>query len=460
MSLLSLNHDVLYLIVDLLPRQACLALSSVSRGCHRIARRKAFTYIQLSTSAQLVKMHDTLIHNIDNRLIWPRKLNIDTHKIMSREAGIVALAGILEHAWDLEVLRLPYISWIASDERFRKSFIALPKLSELHLELGQEDTIADLCRMVSRPKTLHLGFAPYTTSEHAVLVTQAAALDDVKDLFLTGFRLRPVFNLHSTPMKAYPQLESLTLHNSDLYASLTLFPGIRRLFVPRVFFLTHPGPPVPRRPWRHLDHLRVRVLDLHHFSTFRCHALTLDLTPCSNIPAESDTGVVSTAAVVTCDWDHQDLDAECFMALAQMISTKSSRVRYLVLKFWSLTLAVQCMEIMPAVLASSQVIAIHCSVRKALKGGWRVTQQHEKALVSAIPGLRFYCKHYDDRAQEYDEVLSSHTDWGRVESDGDTRVVRPIAGWMGERIHRYLQSPGFCETLRFDEDEALRYTGR
>ncbi|KAH9924039.1 uncharacterized protein B0H18DRAFT_444518 [Fomitopsis serialis] len=82
MSLLALNDDILRTIAEMLSATQCIPLSSVSRDLHAIARQYVFASITVQRMEHIIPMHDHLIHNIDNRRIWPRELIIHDLRVM------------------------------------------------------------------------------------------------------------------------------------------------------------------------------------------------------------------------------------------------------------------------------------------------------------------------------------------------------------------------------------------
>jgi len=102
MGLLILTDDILRIIAEMLSAAECLPLSSASRRLHVTARKRVFASIPVGNVEQLVKSHDHLIHNIDNRLIWPRGVTI----YVPPGKAVDALVGIFEHARESKALAL------------------------------------------------------------------------------------------------------------------------------------------------------------------------------------------------------------------------------------------------------------------------------------------------------------------------------------------------------------------
>jgi len=461
MSLLTLNDDILRIIADMLSAAECIPLSSVSRDLHAIVRQYVVASITVRTMEKLVKMHDDLIRNVDNRLIWLRGLTIYGPTGMGaawQPSAINALVGIFKHVRELKVLELYGCEEaICCNKLVGEHLAALPNLSDISLLSVGTKTLDVLHRMVSRPEKAALS-ATLKRNRFATHIARAPVLDNVKELKLYQFDEVPPLQLLSSFAGAHPQVETLHLGVCAVYPCLVLFPNIRKLTTNICQFdLPVPGHDIKQH---RLGHLSVEPTNLHLISTLgirsdylRLYAEWRDFYPSKEL--------VSAAAALELDLYSY---TQSFMALVQIISAELSRIRYLVLtiedSYTAYSAAARWMEDIPSSLSSSQLCCIrvhmtHAKDRRPSRGT-RLHQQLQDAHVSAIPSLRFYCQVLGERHADN----SSKVTWGRVEGDDSRRTVRSIPSWQGERIHRYLQSPEFCRTLQFDEEAALQYTGR
>jgi len=472
MSLLILNDDILHVIADMLSAAECTPLSSVSRHLHAVARKYVFASIIVYTMEQLVKMHDHLIRNIDNRLIWPRGLTIYAPTGMGaawQPSAINALVGIFEHARELKVLELYGCEdAIWCNTLVGEHLAALPNLLDIRLYDVGTKTLDVLHKMVSRPERAELS-AMIKHDRFATDIARAPVLDNAKELRLYEFDDVPPLRLLSSLAGSHPQVEILHLGSCVVYPCLILFPNIRELTTDICQF----DPPVPglRVEQRHLDYLSVEVGGLRRRRRMSAPGIQSDYlrlyTKWQGFdPSEVDHELVSAAVVLELSWYGIERPTEC-ISLAQVISAKLSRIRYLVLTIEDSYAAVtQWMADISSSLSSSQLLCIRVHVTHANEGGplrerWLdVLQRLERAHISSVPSLRFYFQHIEGIDDQRKPSGPSKTTWGRVEGEGGDRAVQPIPSWQGERIHRYLQSPEFCRTLRFDEGAALQYTGR
>ncbi|KAH9924043.1 uncharacterized protein B0H18DRAFT_955630 [Fomitopsis serialis] len=458
MSLLALNDDILRTIAEMLSAAECISLSSY-----------VFASITVSRMEQLVPMHDHLIRNIDNRLIWPRELSIHYSMTMRRpaDAAIDALVGILEHARELKVLAVRNCEeLIHRDARVGEHLAALPNLSDIRLISIGTKTLDVLRKMVSRPERAMLSAALH--HQAPTDIARLPALDNVKELTLDFFLAASQPQHLSSFAGAYPQIEILCIHASAVYPSLILFPNVRKLTLcgSTSALWEHNLPVAGHRMKRHLDYLDVATKDLPIISTLGIRSDSLHINIRFDSPEVDNTELVSAAAVLRLHLQQSGCDERC-VALARMVSTNSSRVRYLVLTINSpcqdLPLVVtQWIDNITPLLSSSQLICIRVHLVHRDQVTWergdahRFLQLLEGAHISAIPSLRFYFQGRGEGGIDDPSVIT----WGRVEGDEGRRTVQPIPNWQGERIHRYLQSSEFCRTLRFDEVAALNYTGR
>ncbi|KAH9924037.1 uncharacterized protein B0H18DRAFT_1120117 [Fomitopsis serialis] len=441
----------------------CIPLSSVSRDLHAIARQYVFASITVRTMKKLVKMHDHLIRNVDNRLIWPRGLTIYGPTGMGaawQPSAINALVGIFKHARELKVLELYGCEEaICCNKLVGEYLAALPNLTDISLLGVGTKTLDVLHKMVSRPEKAALS-ATLKRDRFATHIVRAPVLDNVKELKLYQFDGVPPVQLLSSPAGAHPQVESLHLGVCAVHPCLILFPNIRKLTTNICQFdLPVPGHQIKQR---RLGHLAVEPTKLHLISALgirsdylRLYAEWQDFYPSKDL--------VSAAAVL-------ELSLYCytetFMALAQIISAELSRIRYLVLRievlYSAYSVVAQWMKDIPSLLSPSQLFCIRVHATRVIdtepsrETRLDLLQRLQDAHVSAIPSLRFYFQVLGERHADN----SSNFTWGRVEGDGGHRTVRPIPSWQGERIHSYLQSPEFCRTLRFNEEAALQYTGQ
>ncbi|KAH9924072.1 uncharacterized protein B0H18DRAFT_445771 [Fomitopsis serialis] len=421
-------------------------------------------------------MHDHLIRNIDNRLIWPRGLTIygPTRGAAWEPPDLNALVGIFEHARELKVLEVHRCEEaICCNTLVGEYLAALPDLSHIRLFDIEAKTSDVLHKMISyRPETACLSLSISILDRHLLRIAEAAVLGSVKRLRLSNFQFGSTVSerqLISKLAGAYPQLEVLDLDLSAVYPCLILFPNIRRLTIlsPQV------GPQDPGRhvEQRHLDYVSVqpKYLRLIPALGIRSDYLRLTNERQNFCPAEVDPEHVSAAAVLELSLYQVERCTEFCMALAQTISAKSSRIRYLI---WTITTEdahaamTQWMENVSPSLSSSQLCCIrvhvvHQNNRGPSRETWLgLLQRLERVHISSIPSLRFYFQHVEGIDDQSKPSGPSKTTWGRVEGDGSDRAVQPIPSWQGERIHRYLQSPEFCRTLQFDEEAALRRSGR
>ncbi|KAH9924045.1 uncharacterized protein B0H18DRAFT_1212000 [Fomitopsis serialis] len=468
MSLSTLNEDVLRIIAEMLSATQCIPLSSVSRDLHAIARQYVFASITVRSEEQLVKIHDHLIRNIDNRLLWPRELTIYGPTEMPPAAPVIdALVGIFEHAQELRFLEVHDCeSLIDCNARLGEHLAALPHLSAIHLFNIGAQTLDALHKMVSRPEKACLSFTTPPIRRSLLRIAEGPVLGNVKRLTLRHFEFNAIseWQLLSKLTGAHPQLEVLDLdHRCVVYPCLILFPNIRRLTIADgIYGIQDPGNDVePRR----LDYLSFQPSDLHLISTLgiRSDYLRLYTEWLDFDPSGVDHELVSAAAVLELSLYQVERHTEFCLALAQAISAKWSRMRYLI---WTIKTddphTVRWMEDIVFSLSSSQLLSIRLHVAHPRHTGpsherWLgLLQRLEHVHISSVPSLRFYCQ----VLSEWNTDNTSKITWGRVEGDGGRRTLQPIPSWQGERIHRYLQSPQFCRTLRFDEEAALQYTGR
>ncbi|KAH9924059.1 uncharacterized protein B0H18DRAFT_1120134 [Fomitopsis serialis] len=211
MSLLTLNDDILHIIADMLSAAECLPLSSVSRDLHAISRQYVFASITVRTAEQLVKMHDHLIHNIDNRLIWPRGLTIygPAEMAPAGEASAVnALVGILEHARELKALVLFNCEEaICCNTLVGEHLAALPNLSDVGLWDVGTKTLDVLHKMASRPERLRVCLSPARLEQDRFLthIARTPVLNNVKELMLYGVDGVPPLQLVLSLAGAHPQ---------------------------------------------------------------------------------------------------------------------------------------------------------------------------------------------------------------------------------------------------------------
>ncbi|KAH9917535.1 uncharacterized protein B0H18DRAFT_1107214 [Fomitopsis serialis] len=468
MDMLTLNDDILHNIAEMLSAAECIPLSSVSRDLHSIARPYVFASITVRTVEQLFNMHDHLIRNIDNRLIWPRGLTVLVYGAAGMAGAawerpvVDVLAGILEHARELKVLEIYNCEEaICCNALVGEYLTALPNLSDISLFCVGTKTLDVLHRMVSRPKRAVLS-GSLKHNRFSTHIARAPVLDNVKELRLYQFDGVPSPQLLSSLSGAHPQVETLHLGVCAVYPCLILFPNIRRLTIHICQFdLPAPGHHIEQR---HLGYLAVEPTNLHLISALGIRSDYLRLyTEWQDFDPSEDHELVSAAAVLELGLSLSASYTESSMALAQMISRKLSRVRYLVLTIEeSYSAMASWMKDIPSSLSPSQLICItvhvtHPNDRGPSRETWlELLQRLEDAHISAIPSLRFYSQVLGWRHTDN----PSETTWRRIEGDGGRRAVRPILSWQGERIHRYLQSPEFCRTLRFDEEAALQYTGR
>ncbi|KAH9924038.1 uncharacterized protein B0H18DRAFT_444482 [Fomitopsis serialis] len=474
MSLSTLNEDVLRIIAEMLSSTECIPLSSVSRHLHAIARQYVFASITVGTMKQLVKMHDHLMRNIDNRRIWPRELTIYglPGKVPYKAPAIDALVGIFEHAQELKALELHWCeAMIDCDARIGEHLAALSNLSDIRLLAVGPKTLDVLCKMVSRPDKAYLSSTMLFSNRALLRIAEAAVLGNVKRLRLHNcqFDARSELQLLSKLAGVYPRLEVLDLEGSAVYPCLILFPNIRRLtIVGGLYNLPPPGYPVEQR---HLDYLSIEPTYLHLISAgpaIRSDYLRLYTERQRFDPSEVGPDLVSAAAVLELNLFSVECPTEFGMALAQMISAMVSRIRYLVLttQWYSYSAVTRWMENITPSLSPSQLFCIRVHATHAVDRGpsretWlELLQRLQSVHVSSVPSLRFYFQHVECLDDQRKPSGPSKTTSWRVEGNGDHRTVQPIPNWQGERIHRYMQSPEFCRTLQFDEGAALQYTGR
>ncbi|KAH9836064.1 uncharacterized protein C8Q71DRAFT_907712 [Rhodofomes roseus] len=508
------NHDVLDMITRMLSPQQAIPFSSSSRDFHAAARKHAFSSINLENgitgASRLIKMYQSLLKSMDNRTIWPRKLEVDASilrpdlygplRIRRRfeQLSLDALIGILKNAYDLEVLYLDGCEDVFErDQRIAECVVTLPNIAELRLGGMGRASVDVLDRMISRPKMLWLYFGRVTPSQmlHA---TRAAVLDHVEELVVDGFHLvhreaqREVDSRRRLG-KSYPSLRKLTLIGCTVYPFLDLFLDIRWLralqcrFPEDVDEVSDNDSPDDQPA--HAGFSSQRPLQLEHVSTLSDDAEHIPAPPSNSLelvllsepvfPSEGLSDKVSGAVLLRL-W-LQGREVMSCSSLTRMVSSGPSRVRYLILRMDSQSSMTRWMAKLPTTLVSSQLICMRVETEVETPDGtlsedsedsedesdkedspnsaWPdLLRRMETVHVSAIPSLRFFSVLCDVRRSSYTGgLVCSKLTWGRVERDGDSRVVKPISNVVGECIHRYLQSPEFCKTLQFDEDAALRY---
>ncbi|KAH9836059.1 uncharacterized protein C8Q71DRAFT_858074 [Rhodofomes roseus] len=468
MNVLTGNYDVLRSIVDMLSPQEAIPLSSTSRDLHSASRRHAFSRAKPRSHDQLVRMHDCLTRNVDDRTIWPRKLIIGRSItwIPARygDAGspMHALVGILRHAHDLEAMEFTdFEEALEQDREIGECLVTLPCLSELHLGGIGAIAVDVFCRMMSRPKTVHLH--EFYFDVQIMRIARAAVMDNVQQLCLFDLGSNDLVEVDPQPLglESHPSLQTLRLRSCVVYPFLTLFPNIRRLTVRHGDFL------IGDAPERHLQLQHLSIDASATIPALATDSLELHLTSRVVDSSEELTNRISEAVVFRLSIQPRFRAlAASGTALIRTISTRVSRVRYfiLILKTDGQSESINWMKNTLPMLASAQLVCMRVDTQGTFDSSiprptrWPTSmQQMETARLFHLPSLRFYSQRYDIRDLHDRSLIYSKVSWGRVERDGGRYVLKPISNVAGEAIHRYLQSPEFSGTLQFDEGAALRY---
>ncbi|TFY68964.1 hypothetical protein EVJ58_g685 [Rhodofomes roseus] len=476
------NHDVLDMITRMLSPQQAIPFSSSSRDFHAAARKHAFSSINLENgitgASRLIRMYQSLLKSTDNRTIWPRKLEVDASilrpdlygplRIRRRfeQLSLDALIGILKNAYDLEVLYLDGCEDVFErDQRIAECVVTLPNIAELRLGGMGRASVDVLDRMISRPKMLWLYFGRVTPSQmlHA---TRAAVLDHVEELVVDGFHLvhreaqREVDSRRRLG-KSYPSLRKLTLIGCTVYPFLDLFLDIRWLralqcrFPEDVDEVSDNDSPDDQPS--HAGFSSQRPLQLEHVSTLSDDAEHIPAPPSNSLelvllsepvfPSEGLSDKVSALA----------LHVDEALSGHNITGETAYHIGFIATHLYASRDRGRAPD--GTLSEDSEDSEDESDKEDSPNSAWPdLLRRMETVHVSAIPSLRFFSVLCDVRRSSYTGgLVCSKLTWGRVERDGDSRVVKPISNVVGECIHRYLQSPEFCKTLQFDEDAALRY---
>ncbi|KAI0726506.1 hypothetical protein C8Q72DRAFT_521919 [Fomitopsis betulina] len=508
MDFLTSNNDILCLVVKMLSSQEAIPVSSTSRALYTASRRHALSNIRIRSESQLARMHSCLVGAGagGDLTIHPTGIDIAGHNLRPAEMfrvhqrSIQAIIDILRKLPELEHFCLSDCEGLLSAHSdLLNCIISLQRIADLSLQNVGPISFDALCRMACRPKQISI-VGPrdeYIDNDAFLRIGQSPVLDEARYLSFIYFNVnyRATDQLHEDPVveprpRSRPHLKKLKLLACCSQPFLAMFPGIRELYMTHHYL----DPDVRRTqvpPRLQLDLLSINTSYEEYipFATFRILDWTMS-TNSSDILLDACAKVnVANAVVLRLRLSEEYADfgpAEC-TRLARAMAAPSSRVRSLVLTFvspesargWIVSIShpkkgssvtfsakqehfppsryptdILCVEVVLVMNEPPQSLVSYTSPEQR---EWTlVLAQLEKAHLSAIRSLRFYCTY-----QTMDFIPRrpqlSVLKWGRVDGYGEHRAIKPISNVTGEAIKRYLQSPEFCQTLRFDEDAVKRY---
>ncbi|KAH9829391.1 uncharacterized protein C8Q71DRAFT_410134 [Rhodofomes roseus] len=493
-NILSLNDDILGIIVAWLPQRDAAKLALTSRVVSTAARRRILSSLQLTAPVASVRFRKFMLDEDDGyRLQCLRKLTIhDSNVLYEPPDGYTPLADVLERVRNLQTLVVTSVEEHLADPNgyiLGDAIASLRDLRELDLRSVDEEGL-DLCKNLTckpdvfRLEALSSSFAPHVLVDRTMLselnVLQRASVITLHDFTFVEFgdQGQPLSPPPlPKPTALWPSAKTLRLRNMDPMPVVALCPNLACLHLAAVM-LCHDGgdfyPSDVHNPYSITDTLEPQV-------TARLRVFDVFVDNEESRLTKTIVTIVRATYPRAFSTQFHYCDTGLWGQLASLAKRPDSRLRYLdVLLHENTTLAQKWLDECLPQFSDCGILCVRIRLVESIgntitEQEWQSLEAHSddwdaesdweelrdtapELILHAIPSLRYVSVSpgymMEDRNGHDEPAFVGWTQWWRVPSgnsetaseDGQatTGLVQIDAG-EGWRIHAYMRSEAFQE---------------
>ncbi|GBE90251.1 hypothetical protein SCP_1901000 [Sparassis crispa] len=396
MNHVSLDIDILFMIISLLSTKDALALSLTSREVHLFAKQHALSSVKLTSPKQLSKFCDSMLAFGVND-----EIRIATRGLFS---DVPRLAELIMHASHLEFFSIHCVEWLLlHGSPIGDAIASLPNLEEL--ELHQADSQAlDMVRMLqSGLRKLVLYHSEYDQFTPPQILPFILPFRNLQVLRLSESCRFEEFDIPWDEQWQWPAVRDLQLIQSQLSMAqfVRAFPCVRKLSLWGVGYNEEPE----TQCWDSLDYVYIGCgLQSNEFAWS---------APCE-IPHPAYSGAARLR--------YLDLTLDL---------TRRKRGTHLA----------QWLEKIPPILNKLAIICIRVCIasrnNKPVLSRAAITVRWRLRLATCIHSLRYIAI-----ARKIGGVpcMAEESSWSRVSGPAQERRLQALPTHVGVRVHAYLHA--------------------